>query len=340
MVRIEIVQGDIMRMLKITELTCHQVGIHDIDDRPGPYCMSFGFDLEPLTRSIRRAGLINSPLLIKNSEEKLDIIIGYRRIHALKSLKWEEIPCRIVSKSELSSVECLLLNLHDNLATRRFNEVEKGMALGRLSSWFQKDEIMKHYMPVLNLPSHEPTLDFYLGLEKELGEEIKESIAKGQLSLHAAKQLLEMDDDAKTCVFQLILDLKFNVNQQKQLIEYVSDILRRDDVLIPDILEEKSLKNICCDTRMNNPQKAHAILRMLRSRIFPLLTEAEESFKKITSGLDLPKGVRISHPPFFEAPDYRMEVLFKNGGELKDKIARLSRTKGISRLHDPWEKDS
>jgi len=333
-------RDDIMSIYNNTEGSSQPVRLKDIEDQPGPYCMSFGFDIEPLKRSLRRAGLINSPLLIKNRHEQLDIIIGYRRIQALKSLNRDSISCRIVSYSELSDLECLLLNLHDNLSFREFNDVEKGMVLRRLSSWVPRDEILEHYMPFLGLSSHGPTLDFFLKLDEELDEKIKESIAEGHLSLHASKLLLEMDIDARLSVFQLISKLKFNVNQQKQLIEYILDISNNNQETISEILEDVSLKNICSDTRMNNPQKVHSLLRMLRSRIFPRLTDAEKTFKRTASALDLPGGVRIHYPPFFEAPNYRLEIFFKSGKELKDKIERLSRIKGVSKLRDPWETDT
>jgi len=302
--------------------------------------MSYGFDVKKLIESIRRVGLINSPVLKKNRDGKLSVVIGYRRIHALKSMGWDKIPCRILSESELTPLECLLLNLHDNLCYRDFNVVEKSMALSRLSSWLQRDEILNNYMPLLGLPSHEPTFFIYCRLDKELEEEIKASLTKGQLSLYAAKMFLDMDIGARSSIFRCIITLKFNINQQKQLIDYLLDISRGNYGSIPDILKEKTLKNIYSDTRMNNPQKVNALIRVLRSRLFPQLTAAETAFKKMVSGLDLPKGVSIKFPPFFEAADYRMQILFKDGKDLKEKIERLSGTEELAKLHDPWEKDS
>ena len=74
-----------MNTLITSASAVHQVDIKDIDVRPGAYCMSFGFDLAPLTESIQRVGLINNPVLIRDGTEKLTIIVGYRRIHALKN---------------------------------------------------------------------------------------------------------------------------------------------------------------------------------------------------------------------------------------------------------------
>ena len=44
------------------------VDLPDIDDSPGPYCMSFGFEPESLIASIKNVGLINPPYLIGNED--------------------------------------------------------------------------------------------------------------------------------------------------------------------------------------------------------------------------------------------------------------------------------
>ena len=329
-----------MDIHKLAEDKSHLVDIKKIDSRPGPYCMSFGFDIKPLIRSIERVGLANSPLAVENGHRKLTVVVGYRRIQALKSLGWNKIPCRVLKKSELSPLKCLLLNLHDNLSVRRLNDVEKGMALRRLSSWIKKNEILEHYMPLLDLPSHEPTLLFYLKLERDLEEEIKQYLVKGHLSLHAAKTLLAIDPDARFRLFQLISTLKLNINQQKHLLDYMSDVSHNENKSILDLLEEGPIDNICSDRRMNNPQKARAVIRFLRSKIFPALIGSEATFKKMVSRLDLPEGVTINFPPFFESPHYRLEVLFKDGKDLNEKIGRLSRTEALKGLCDPWERDA
>jgi len=328
-----------MDIHKHTKDKPHLVDIKDIDDqRPGPYCMSFGFDLKPLVRSIERVGLVNSPLVIENGHDSLTIIAGYRRIQALKTLGWGKITCKVLTESELSPLDCLLLNLHDNLTTRRLNEVEKGMALKRLSPWIGRNDILGHYMPLLDLPSHEPTLFFYLKLEEGLEEEVKEYLVSGHLSLHAAKTLLDIDRDARSSLFQLISNLRLNVNQQKHLFDYILDISHKENKSISDFFGEEPIEKICSDARMNNPQKARAVLRYLRSKLFPTLIKAETTFKKMVSRLDLSEGVTINPPPFFESPHYTLEVLFKDGKELHEKIERLSRTEGLKDLGDPWER--
>ena len=94
------------------------------------------------------------------------------------------------------------------------------------------------------------------------------------------------------------------------------------------------------DQKLNNPQKAKRTLSYLRSRRFPLLTRSEEAFEKRISGLGLPERVKISHAPFFENPDYRLEILFRDGKVLGETVKNLARINELEGICDPWEEGS
>jgi len=228
------------------------------------------------------------------------------------------------------------LNLHDNLSVRAFSDVEKGMILDRLMPWIKKDEIIEHYMPLVGLPSHVPTLQFYLRLEQELGPLTKSLMARGRLALKAAKLLLDMDYPSRSSVVGLISNIKLNVNQQIQLIEHISDLSHIEHKSIGDILGESSVEKIRSNTRMNEPQKGRAILRAIRVRRYPSLSSAETTFRKRLSRLRLGDRVRIDYPPGFEAPHYRLQVLFKNGRALREELADLL-SQDIETITDPWQ---
>ena len=328
-----------MDIHNIVDIVPQPVSLNDIQDFPGPCCMSFGFDLRPLIQSIERVGLINPPLLKKDKAGNITIIVGYRRIRALRALKADSAVCRVLSERDLSPFECLLLNLHDNLSSRGLNDVEKGMALARLATWVPTSKIVEYYMPLLGLPTRLDTFLLYVKVEKELETAAKDTLARGKLSLIAAKRLLEVDQESRSGIFRLMDNIKFNINQQIQLIDYIIDLSYRDRVSIPDILKGGPLADIYTDTNRNSPQKARAILDHLRTRRSPSVVRAEKRFQKMVSDLDLPNGVRISAPAFFEGPDYRLDVVFKEGRELRQRLKGLCRKEGLNRLGDPWEKD-
>jgi hypothetical protein len=312
--------------------------LSELDENPGPYCMSFGFDLAPLIQSIKEVGLINPPLILRNREGRAEVVAGYRRILALKSLQREEIRCMDLTSAGLDPLKLLLLNLYDNLATREFNEVEKAMILKRLIPHISKEKIVERYMALLNLPSREEILDFYLRLEG-LAPAIRHSLVERRVSIQAIKPLMEMDCDSRSGIFGCISKLQLNFNQQIQFIDYITDISIKEQKEIKEILKEDLISGLLDNEKLNNPQKARRLLGLLKSLRFPALTRSEEAFRKKISTLNLPKGLRIDHPPFFEGEGYTLEIRFKEGRELREKINALSRLQDLESITDPWMED-
>jgi hypothetical protein len=327
-----------MNMMEIARFPLINVDAKAFCDDPGPFCMSYGFDLDSLIRSIQKCGLINSPIIVKGEEGRVDVVSGYRRILALKNLQAEEIPCRNMTGSNLSAKQLLLLNLYENHVTRKFNEVEKAMILARLVNHGERKEVINLYMPLLSLPSREATLDLFLNMEGE-GHTMKRALAKGDVSIKAFEALLEVESAFRSRIIESILNLRLSFNQQLQFIELTTDICLRDGIDVLELFNQKSFVEIMEDKKLNLPQKAKAILGLLKSIRFPRLIRSEASFQRAISRLGIPERIRILHSPSFEGPDYRLEVPFKNGRQLKDRINALNDLDGMETLVDPWQEE-
>jgi ParB-like chromosome segregation protein Spo0J len=311
------------------------VNLSRINPEPGPYCMSFGFDLTRMMGSIQEVGMLSPPLIMTNQQGGWDVVSGYRRTIAVKALGWKELLCKDLSVSNLSPLECLDLNLHENLPTRAFNEVEKGMILKRLSRHASAQELLRRYMPLLGLPSHEPTLQVYLLID-DLEEPVKHSLAGGRISLQALMLLLDMAPGDRVAIWKCITNLRLNSNYQKRLIEYAVDISDMEGKTAEQILTEGPVTAIFRDQKLNNPQKVKVLLDHLHSRRNPRLARCERAFRKNVSRLNLPDGVRISHPPYFEDPSFTLEVSFRDGDALRQKIIQLSHMEGLENIRSPW----
>ena len=315
------------------------LAMDEINLLPGPYCMSFGFNLDPLILSLKKFGLLNRPFVIMDHHGKWEVVAGYRRILALKSLNRDQLPCRDLSDGAYSPLEILLVNLYDNLSTRPFNDVEKGMALNRLMSHLPEQTVLDQYMPLLGLPSHRGTLQVLLALET-LGHDIRMAFVNKQLSFQTIKALLEMDRDDCLTVFEWILELKLNFNKQTHFIDNTTDISIKKGITLRSVLEGPSLNKIIRDHKLNRPQKARLVLERLKNDRFPSLTEAEKAFEKKIAGVGLPVGVRIEHPPFFEGEGYWMKIAFKKGKTLQKTLKDLSRIDRLGGIGDPWDQES
>ena len=320
----------------IQRLRPEEFELKEIDKGRGPYCMSFGFDLEKYTSSIESIGLINTPTIVRTDKGKMIPVTGYRRLTALRALKQKKVPCRELTDLGFSDFELFRLNLAENLATRRFNDVEKGMILNGLTAFLPRDHIIDHYMPLLGLHSRQSDFSFYTRMDNELNSRIKELLIHGRISLQAVRMLMSIDKSARPNVSELIANLKLNVNRQRQLIEYLVDLSYAKSQKIQDILNQEDIGGLISNKKLNKPQKAKALLAMLKSLRFPRLSSAEKDFSKRVAGLNLPKGVRIIPSPFFEGSSHTIQIPFKNGKELMKHIEKLKKINGLEGLTDPW----
>jgi ParB-like chromosome segregation protein Spo0J len=312
------------------------VQLSEVDMRPGPCCMSFGFDLDPLVGSIAKVGLVNPPFLAKGDKGRMEVVAGYRRLIALKSLDWEKVHCR--DMSHLSPLERLHLNFYENLGTRAFNHVEIGMVLRRLASHLSRQEIVENHLPLMGLPSHDSTLELYLAVDA-LEDPVKSALAAQTLSLRAAKALLGTDAETRLVLLEWISNLRLTFNQQIQLIDYAVDICTMENTGATVLFEEDRFASILEDPKANLPQKGKQVLELLRARRHPSLTKAEHIFQTRVARLRLPQGVTIKHPPFFEDPFYRLEIAFRNGKALTEKLKALYELEGLLKIGDPWAED-
>ena len=314
--------------------TSSKVAIPDIDLKPGPFTMSFDFDLEPLKASIGKFGVLNPPYLLENSGSKLIVVAGYRRLLAVRELGWPGIVCEVVP-DDFPPFEALLLNLYDNLVHRHLNDIEKGMILKRLTRFLRREQVVTDFMPMLDLPPNKQTLELFLGL-MDLEETIKISVARERLSLRVAGLMSSIARDDRLRINDLFTSLKWGFNQQWEATQWVMEIASREGRSIKGVLDEGELTGLLHNDRMNNPQKVKAIVKLLRLRRFPSLLNAETLFRKGLSHLSLPSGVRITPPASFEGLDYKLEIVFTKGEELKERLAELSRLPGLEKVTDFW----
>jgi len=322
-------------MKKPLQSTPLGVDVSDIDLNPGPFCMSFSFDLEPLKASIDRFGVLNPPYLLRNSDSHFTVVVGYRRLLAVRELGWSDTVCQILP-DDFPPFEALLLNLHDNLVHRHLNSVEKGMVLKGLTRFLTKEEIVANFMPLLGIPSNRQTLEQFLGLE-ELEEAIRISVAMERLSPRVTTLMGSLGRDDRLRMNDLFTSSKWSFNQQWEAAQWIVEIASREGRSAKDVIDEGEIVGVLNNERVNNAQKVKSIVKILKARRFPSLVEAEKLFKKGLSGLSLPSGVNIIPPPSFEGIDYKLEIVFTKGGELKEKVAELSHLSGLEKATEFWK---
>jgi len=303
------------------------------------FAITFPLNPDSLIESIKTVGIINPPVVRqKSNTDGFDIILGLRRITAFKALGHATIPCRVIPEKDLSDLDSIMLNLHDNLTMRILNPIEKGMALALLLRHVSRQDILADYMQLLGLPRHEPALNLHLSIANELSEDIKLGIAAERISMQAASEMLSMDPDTRETVYHLITYLRLNVNYQIQFIELLIDISKRDSITIPELTRNRDLSSLINDSDLSRPQKTRKVMEFLRDIRNPRLAQAEKVFRKALSSINLTDGDTIVAPSFYESPYRELRLRFRTRKELKEKLQKISDMEGIDDLIEPWKK--
>ena len=320
---------------RLSERVTLKVAVSEIDLDPGPFCMSFNFNLEQLKSSIERFGVLNAPYVIKGSNSRYTVVAGYRRLLAVRELGWREALCHVLP-GNFPALEALLLNLYDNIVQRKMNEIEKAMVLERLNRYVKQEALMKEFMSTLGIPANKQNLSILLQIP-ELEEQVRISIATQRISLRVAGLMMTLNSHDRLKINELFTELKLSFNQQWEVIQWIIEIASREGRAAKEILEDDAVTEIVNNSEMSNPIKSKTIVKMLRTRRFPSLVKAEKAFKKGVSKLALPKGVKIIPPPFFEHRNYRLEIGFSQGKDLKEGVEGLSRLPGLEQITDFWK---
>ncbi len=263
------------------------------------------------------------------------MVSGYQRLLAVKELGRKDTLCHILPDN-FSAFNALLFNLNDNLIHRQLNTIEKVMILQRLTRFLSTEEIVANFMPILDIPSNKEQLELFLSLN-DLEDRIKVSIAMERLSTRVGGLMRGVGNNDRIKINDLFTSFKWSFNQQWETIQWIKEIASREGRSIKEIIDTKEIKEIVDSDRINNPQKIKAIVKILKFRRFPSLSRAERSFNKGISNLTLPPGVKIIPPPFFEGTNYRLEVTFRKGEDLREKLVSLSKLPGLERITDIWK---
>jgi ParB family chromosome partitioning protein len=93
-------------------------------------------DITELADSIRAVGLLQ-PIIVREVEGRLEVVVGQRRFLACKSLGWDTIPA--VVRKDMTDREAMLLSLTENVQAATLDPIERAEATERVLEEFSRD---------------------------------------------------------------------------------------------------------------------------------------------------------------------------------------------------------
>ncbi|MCK5551616.1 MAG: ParB N-terminal domain-containing protein [Deltaproteobacteria bacterium] len=301
-----------------------KIRIDDIDSGDYFFSMTFHPNLDPLTISIRHVGLLQ-PIIVR---EKLrgssyQVISGFKRLTACEQLGLKEIEAFSYRKSELGDLEGFQMTLHENLAIRGFNLIEKSMVIDKLIHQFgvSRETIAGDYMSMLGL---QPSLRI-LGVVSQLvrlHDDVKRYIVEEEVSMENSSRLLEFSPEDQAEIGKLVSKLKLGENKLKEVLTFLREVSLRDGLTVRELVRGE-IEAVASDISLSKVQKTHRVRRRLREMRYPQLIELEKEFQEKRSGLGLSPGISLNPPPYFEGDTFRLEFGFRDVGEFKAILSKL-----------------
>jgi ParB/RepB/Spo0J family partition protein len=294
------------------------LSINEIFLKDERFRISYYFDLEKLVASIREIGLLNPPLVTRRNGRFI-LVSGWKRVMACLNLSLSPIPVLVVQgKGEL---ETFLIAFYENLATGEFSLVEKAEIMARLKK-FSEDEkkIVRHYLPLLDIPPTLSHLDSYLAFS-QFEPELKKIIHEKNLPFSLAELFSEFSTSERKRLLPLVSPL--SQNKMTEFLESLKEISRRDELPVRKILASKEVKDMLGSRRLSLLQKADRIRLVLKKKRYPNLSSWEESFDSLRKKMRWPREITLSPTPYFEEKRLSVDFNFENQEEFKANLLKL-----------------
>jgi hypothetical protein len=298
-----------------------------VDLRDRTYIFTFEPIMSQMVQSIRQIGLIQPPILDKISNQpEYRVVSGFKRILALNHLKINSFPALIYEdESEQPNLELFLLNFYENSAIRSLNPIEKSIALNKLKTIFQvsDEELIAEYLPIMSLGSNPKVLENYLPLI-QLEDTIKIAVVEDFLSPEFAIHLLCFNQEERLSLFDFFCCLKLGKNQQREFLHLLTDISKKIEKSITEIIHLPLIQSTMNDANLTIPIRVTKLRELFQMLRFPKFAQAEDNFNQLKKQLKLPPNINFRHPPFFENDKYSIEFFFRNQEEFDKNLKLLN----------------
>ena len=211
------------------------VSLTDIDTQDTTYRITTCNQMEDLLDTIPSLGLLHPPVLIENTSGYA-VVSGFRRIAACRQLGWKSVSARIHSADQ-DRFQIAQLAIADNSLQRPLNLIETSRALNLLMDTSPNRQQLEKAALALGLPVN-PSMVMKVQQLCRLAIPIQEGILSDTISLSMALELGKVDAKDAEMLVALFNRLQLGLNKQRELLLLVSEIAKREDISIQQLIDE------------------------------------------------------------------------------------------------------
>ncbi len=302
----------------------------DLEDRLTDF--SLGPVSNTFLRSIEAIG-VTHPVILVPANKRYRIACGHRRAGVSNRLGNMKIPAQILDTS-IDEETMLAVNLAENQAHRKYTDVEKGLILEKLRhAGASPDDIIKKYMPMLELERSKKLLDNYSGV-KQLSQKLRTLLHKGNIPLRTFSIFFRWNAKNLTAVEHLFAVLHPGANKWKDLLEWIDETAIRDEIAPAEIIGTEEIQSALFEDGLAPNVRYERVRLALHSRRYPILNDLRKRLARALDELKLDDRTRVHIQDSFESDEIRIELKFRTREQLVGQAEKLVRSCGSNALDE------
>lgn len=274
-----------------------------------------------LERLILGAGIVTPLRLEGRRDGGLRIVSGFRRFLVARRSGLDEVPALIVGGEP---DQLFLSAVCENMSqTPPLDPVERADVAVRFLRDFgyPEDRVAAEILPLLELPGQPHQLRQLRELA-DLPEAVRHALSR-RLTIESARALEAWSPADADFFLGLVERYQLGTNKQKQILELLEDLRRREQRPVREIWEESGAASVERREELAPSDRFQQFRHLLRLRRFPILGEYEERAERLQRALDLPGPVQLRLPPYFEGDHLDVVLRVSSTAELRSLLELL-----------------
>lgn len=184
--------------------------------------------------------------------------------------------------------------------------------------------VIQEFFPILQLKKNKKVVSDSLKL-LELDISTQQKIHNGQLSNKLITNLINLTDNDRKSVVEVIIHLNLGNSKQKRFLELCTELANRNSIPIHQLLNEDEFESLLNQQEANIPQITHQLLQMLQEKCFPKSSEAIKEFMVRKQNLKLPKNCDLQHTQAFEKDEVTLTITYESLDDFENKWKELQK---------------
>ncbi|GEM_PF-929232 len=293
------------------------------------YLLRYSAEDSGLVSLLKQFGFVSPLFAVEKEGGQYKIISGHKRFSAATQIAMKFLPVWFVPSEVLSPAELFQMALLLNVSSVLTDLDRSVVAVKGIEQFGFSWEEMEQLARLFGLPPSRKVLGDYYAVGK-MPDAIQKEIYEGRIPFKAARSLCDFDSEQRNLfVREIFSHCEFTASEAQEVVEWLSDIVRRDKINLRGLISMEIFRNILFSNQLEAKEKGRKFHQRLRVLRFPSYSAVEEKFKKIKNALEKEKEVRLEKTPFFEKGSFSLSLTVDSVEKLRFLVDYLARNESL-----------